>query len=65
MEHFIWAFVAIVFIVVVNYRLGQYLTPPLLDEMKDIRNHFDFLTNEVSELKGKINSLMLDRSMRD
>jgi len=65
MEHYVWAFVALAFIYVVNYRLGEFLNPPLLEDMKTLKNHFDMLTMQVSRLQEKLNSVMVDKGFKN
>lgn len=72
----LWPIVALVLIAVANYRLGQYLNPPLLERLRDAELRIEetykdlhkttgeaFLRQEkiITEMRTKLNSLMVDK----
>lgn len=65
MEHFIWASVAVAALIIINYRLGQYLNPPLSDEMKTLKGIFDVHRNELHKLHEKVNSIMVAKGFKN
>lgn len=68
MSELAWPIVFLVFILVGNYRLGQYLNPPLEEAFFNLKYEYEKniseVRREVLELKSKANALMIDRGFK-
>lgn len=64
-----WQIVALVLIGLANFRLGQYLSPPLKDEFERLTNETrdicSGLRAEMVLMNEKINALMVDKGFRN
>lgn len=59
-----WPIVMLVLIAIANFRLGQYLAPPAQEEIKAIHEILEKYRNEVSELRQKVNSLLVEKGFK-
>ena len=68
MQELAWPIVFLIFIVLANYRLGQYLNPPFEQALADFKFLYEKemleLRREVADVKQKNNAIMVDRGFK-
>lgn len=64
MSELAWPLVAIIAIVVTDYRLSQYLNPPLRGEMLALKVTVENYKKHIHELTSKVNALMVDKGFK-
>jgi hypothetical protein len=59
-----WPIVVLIGLVMVDKRLGQYLNPPLKDELMAVKDELAKQKTDNNETRNKVNTLMLDKGFK-
>jgi len=64
-ETIVMAICFLAMLAVVNYRVGQYLNPPIVQEIGIIKKQITAVEVELREVSSQVSNMVIDRSMRD
>lgn len=49
---------------VANYRLGQYLNPPVKSDLEALQSQYKAIQSELQDVRNRMNKISIEKGMR-